>query len=86
MVGPATRGNPMSLLRGTSKSSTNLAKELTRQGCEVSSRTVLRLLHALGYSLRGNAKVTEGTQHQTVAHSSPTSTTRPQRSSWTASR
>ena len=53
----------MSLLRWTSKSSTNLAKELTRQGYEVSSRTVLRLLHLLGYSLRGNAKVTEGTQH-----------------------
>ena len=63
LVGPETRGNPMSLLRWTSKSSTNLAKELTRQGYEVSSRTVLRLLHALGYSLRGNAKVTEGTQH-----------------------
>ena len=55
LVGPETRGNPMSLLRWTSKSSTNLARELTRQGYEVSSRTVLRLLHALGYSLRGNA-------------------------------
>ncbi len=47
----------MSLLRWTSKSSTNLAKELTRQGrYQVSSLTVLRLLHLLGYSLRGNAK------------------------------
>jgi Rhodopirellula transposase DDE domain len=29
----------------------------------LSARTVIRLLHALRYSLRGNAKVTEGTQH-----------------------
>ena len=63
LVWPETRGNPMSLLRWTSKSSTNLAEELVRQGFEVSSRTVLRLLHRLGYSLQANAKVTEGRQH-----------------------
>jgi len=63
LVHPETRGNPMSLLRWTSKSSTNLAKDLVRQGFEVSSRTVLRLLHGLGYSLQANAKVTEGAQH-----------------------
>jgi hypothetical protein len=53
----------MSLLRWTSKSSTKLATELVGRGFEVSSRTVLRLLHALGYSLQANAKVTEGAQH-----------------------
>lgn len=63
LVHPATRGNPMSLLRWTSKSSVNLAEDLVRQGFEVSSRTVLRLLHYLGYSLQANAKVTEGRQH-----------------------
>ena len=63
LVHPETRGNPMSLLRWTSKSSTKLAGELVRQGYEVSSRTVLRLLHQLGYSLQANAKVTEGAQH-----------------------
>jgi transposase len=63
LVHPSTRGNPMSLLRWTSKSSTKLADELVRQGYEVSSRTVLRLLHQLGYSLQANAKVTEGAQH-----------------------
>jgi hypothetical protein len=63
LVEPETRGNPMSLLRWTSKSATNLATELTRQGFDVSPRTVLRLLHQLGYSLRANAKVTEGSQH-----------------------
>src|SRR5436190_8663539 len=63
LVHPETRGNPMSLLRWTSKSSTNLAAELGRRGFEVSSRTVLRLLHQLGYSLQANAKVTERRQH-----------------------
>jgi hypothetical protein len=63
LVHPDTRGNPMSLLRWTSKSSTNLAKDLVAKGFEVSSRTVLRLLHQLGYSLQANAKVTEGRQH-----------------------
>jgi hypothetical protein len=63
LVHPETRGTPMSLLRWTSKSSTNLAEDLARRGFEVSSRTVLRLLHRLGYSLQANAKVTEGRQH-----------------------
>ncbi len=63
LVYPETRGNPMSRLRWTSKSSTKLADELVRQGYDVSSRTVLRLLHRLGYSLQANAKVTEGRQH-----------------------
>ena len=63
LVHPETRGNPMSLLRWTSKSSTNLAEDLGGQGFEVSSRSVLRLLYSLGYSLQANAKVTEGRQH-----------------------
>ncbi len=63
LVHPSTRGNPMSLLRWTSKSSTNLAAELVGEGFDVSSRTVLRMLHYLGYSLQANAKVTEGRQH-----------------------
>ena len=63
LVHPETRGNPMSLLRWTSKSSTHLAGELVAAGFDVSSRTVLRLLHQLGYSLQANAKVTEGRQH-----------------------
>ena len=53
----------MSKLRWTSKSATKLATELVDQGFEVSSRSVLRLLHRLGYSLQANAKVTEGKQH-----------------------
>jgi transposase len=63
LVNPETRGNPMSRLRWTSKSSTKLADDLADQGFEVSSRSVLRLLHRLGYSLQANAKVNEGRQH-----------------------
>jgi hypothetical protein len=63
LLHPESRGSPMSLLRWTSKSSTNLAEDLVRQGFGVSSRTVQRLLHRLGYSLQANAKVTEGRQH-----------------------
>ena len=63
LVNLDTRGNPMSLLRWTSKSSVRLAEELDRRGFHVSSSTVLRLLHLLGYSLQANAKVTEGRQH-----------------------
>ena len=63
LVNPETRGNPMSKLRWTSKSSTKLAEDLVGQGFDVSGRSVLRLLHRLGYSLQANAKVTEGRQH-----------------------
>lgn len=63
LVHPDTRGDPMSLLRWSSKSSTKLADELVRQGYAVSSRTVLRMLHRLGYSMQANAKVNEGAQH-----------------------
>lgn len=63
LVYPDTRGNPMSLMRWTSKSSVKLAEELQRRGFSVSSSTVLRVLHYLGYSLQANAKVTEGRQH-----------------------
>jgi len=64
LVYPETRGNPMSRLRWTSKSSPKLAEELVAQGYEVSARSVQRLLHRLGYSLQANAKVTEGRQHR----------------------
>ena len=63
LVNPETRGNPMSKLHWTSKSSTKLGAELVDQGFR--SRSVLRLLHRLGYSLQANAKVAEGRQHPT---------------------
>ena len=63
LVHPDTRGNPMSLLRWTSKSTAKLAGELTRRGFTVSDDTVGRLLKRLGYSLLSPAKVKEGTAH-----------------------
>ena len=63
LVDPATRGDPMSPLRWTCKSTAHLAGELTRQGHRVSSRTVGRLLKADGYSLQSNRKTKEGGNH-----------------------
>ena len=63
LVDPETRGDPMSALRWTTKSTANLAGELTAQGHEVSPDTVARLLKDHGYSLQGNSKTIEGRQH-----------------------
>jgi hypothetical protein len=63
LVDPGTRGDPMSALRWTTKSTAHLAGELTGQGHAVTARTVARLLAGAGYSLQGNAKTIEGRQH-----------------------
>ncbi len=63
LVDPATRGDPMSPLRWTSKSTSQLAKELTRGGHPVNPSTVGRLLRAAGYSLQSNRKTSEGGGH-----------------------
>lgn len=52
----------MSPLRST-KSTRNLAAELTRQGHSVSADTVGDLLREEGFSLQANAKTIEGKQH-----------------------
>ena len=63
LIDPDTRGDPMSPLRWTCKSTRQLAKRLTAQGHAVSHTKVAQLLHALHYSLQGNAKTKEGKQH-----------------------
>ena len=64
LVEPETRGDPMTRLRWTTKSTRNLADELGRQGHQVSHHSVGKLLAGpLGYSLQGNAKTLEGRQH-----------------------
>jgi len=63
LVEPTTRGDPMSPLRWTCKSTRRLAKELGRQGHHVSHSTVGQLLKALNYSLQGTRKTREGTAH-----------------------
>ena len=64
LVDPETRGDPMSPLVWTTKSTRNLAGALTSAGHAVSDRTVARMLAGLGFSLPGNAKVSEGRQHE----------------------
>jgi hypothetical protein len=63
LVDPETRGDPMSRLRWTTKSTVKLADELTAQGHRVGPDTVARLLKDHDYSLQGNAKTIEGRQH-----------------------
>jgi hypothetical protein len=63
LVEPEERGDPMSPLRWTTKSTRKLAAELTAQGHQVSADTVGDLLQAEGFSLQGNAKTVEGKQH-----------------------
>lgn len=63
LVDPLTRGDPSSPLRWTCKSRAKLAAEMTNQGWKVSSTTVGRLLHELGYSLQSVQKNREGTNH-----------------------
>lgn len=63
LVEPVTRGDPVSPLRWTCKSRAKLTAALVRDGWQVSSTTVGRLLHARGYSLQAVQKRREGTAH-----------------------
>ncbi len=58
-----TAGDPMSLLRWSSKSTGRLAAELSQRGHRLSADTVGRLLKQQGYSLQANVKTKEGKQH-----------------------
>jgi Rhodopirellula transposase DDE domain len=62
LIEPEERGDPVSPLRWTTRSTRVLAAELTRQGHRVGPDTVAGLLRAEGFSLQGNAKTIEGTQ------------------------
>jgi transposase len=63
LVEPATRGDPMTPLRWTCKSTRTLAAELQRQGFQVGRTKVAELLKRKGYSLQANRKTREGKQH-----------------------
>ena len=63
LVEPEERGDPMSPLRWTVKSTRALAAELSAQGHRVSPGTVAGLLREQGFSLQANAKVLEGSSH-----------------------
>ncbi len=63
LVEPDERGDPMSPLRWTVKSTRSLAAELTRQGHRVGADTVADLLREECFSLQAGAKTVEGKQH-----------------------
>jgi hypothetical protein len=63
LVSPEARGDPMSPLRWTAKSTYRLADALAAKGFEISARTVGDLLTEMGYSLQGTSKQKEGAQH-----------------------
>ena len=58
-----TAGDPMSMLRWTSKSTRAIAEELTGLGHPVTWVTVARCLGEMGYCLQANRKTKEGPQH-----------------------
>jgi len=64
LVDPVTRGDPMSPLRWTCKSTYRLAEELNKQGRRIGQRTVCNLLSQAGFSLQSTRKTREGAQHE----------------------
>ena len=63
LVEPTASGDPESPLRWTSKSVRMLAAHLSASGHSVSHQLVSELLADAGYSLQGNRKTREGTNH-----------------------
>jgi hypothetical protein len=63
LIAPQTRGDPMSLLRWTTRSAVSLAKGLARLGFTASATTTAALVGQLGYRLQATFKTTEGNQH-----------------------
>jgi hypothetical protein len=63
LVEPLARGDPESPLRWTSRSTRALAADLTAQHHPISHEKVAQLLRQLDYSLQGNRKTEEGSDH-----------------------
>ncbi len=76
LVDPGTRGDPMSPLRWTTKSTRNLAAELTRQGHRVSADTVGDLLRERGSACRATPRPLRAAGTRTGMPSSGTSAAR----------
>lgn len=60
LVEPTAKGDPMSPLRWTTKSTRRLSDTLRELGYDISSAQTCRLLHELEYQLLGNRKSIEG--------------------------
>jgi Rhodopirellula transposase DDE domain len=63
LVEESARGDPESPLLWTTLSSRDIAAELTRQDHRCSKNAVCGLLAAEGFSLQGNSRTIEGSQH-----------------------
>lgn len=63
LIDPVTRGDPMSPLRWTCKSTRKLSEELHQRQHPISPRTVAVVLRHAGYRLQANCKTREGNQH-----------------------
>ena len=63
LVEPDARGDPMSPLRWTCKSLSQLVKALAAKGHKVGRTVVAELLHQQKFSLQANRKTREGDQH-----------------------
>lgn len=63
LIEPSTRGDPMSPLRWTCKSTRVLSNALKKEGFEACPNTIRRLLNEKGYSLQANRKTREGKNH-----------------------
>lgn len=57
------KGDPMSLLKWTTKSMAHLRTALHELGHTIAESTIRRILRRQGYSLRANKKTIEGTSH-----------------------
>ncbi len=57
------KGDPMSLVRWTTKSVAKLKEALKQRGHQLSDTAIRKRLHALGFSLRANKKTIEGRSH-----------------------
>jgi Rhodopirellula transposase DDE domain len=57
------KGDPMSLVRWTTKSVAKLREALKQQGHQLGDTAISKRLHAMGYSLRANKKTIEGSCH-----------------------
>jgi hypothetical protein len=64
LVEPGERGDPMSPLRWTCKSLRQLAGEMAAMGHRVSRTVIGELLRAEKFSLQGNSKTEEGSDHE----------------------
>ena len=63
LVESTTRGEPDSPLLWTARSQRNIVEALHSKGYHISKHSLAKLLQKLGYSLQGNKKKLEGTQH-----------------------